>query len=81
MKSAKTILNECFLGVIDFNEEAAIDAMQKYAEEYHKSEVKKLNKPAVIKLVCPNCKDEDIEESKNNYWFCNECGWTWRPGL
>ena len=40
MKSAKTILRKCFLGVIDFNESAALDAMQKY----HKSEVKKLNK-------------------------------------
>ena len=36
MKKAKEILNQCFLGVIDFNEEAAIAAMEKYAEHRSK---------------------------------------------
>ena len=39
------------------------------------------NKPHVIKSTCPNCKDKNIEESKNNYWYCNECGWTWQVVL
>ena len=33
MKTAMEILNECFLGVIDFNEEAAISAMEQYASQ------------------------------------------------
>ena len=33
MKKAKEILNECFLGVIDFNEKAAIAAMEQYARD------------------------------------------------
>lgn len=32
MKTAKEILNECFLGVIDFNEHAALAAMEQYAK-------------------------------------------------
>lgn len=28
---------------------------EQYAKEYHDSEVKKLNIPAVIKSVCPDC--------------------------
>lgn len=32
-RTAKEILNECFLGVIDFNEEAALHAMQLYLKE------------------------------------------------
>jgi len=42
MRSAKSVLRECFLGVIDFNEAAAIDAMKKYAKLYHESKVKKI---------------------------------------
>ena len=33
MKKAKQILSECFLGVIDFNEAAALAAMGKYAKQ------------------------------------------------
>ena len=47
MKNAKSILRECFLGVIDFNEAAAIDAMKKYAKQYHESKVKKNKKIGV----------------------------------
>ena len=43
MRSRKSILRECFLGVIDFNEEAALDAMKRYAELYHESKVKKIS--------------------------------------
>ena len=42
MRSRKSILRECFLGVIDFNEDAALDAMKRYAELYHESKVKKI---------------------------------------
>ena len=33
MKTAKEILSKCFLGVIDFNEAAALGAMEKYAKQ------------------------------------------------
>ena len=33
MKTANQILSDCFLGVIDFNEAAAVDAMEKYAKQ------------------------------------------------
>jgi hypothetical protein len=36
-KSANKILKDCFLGVIDFNEKAAIGAMEKYAKQECKS--------------------------------------------
>ena len=35
---AKEILHECFLGVIDFNEGAAIAAMKKYAKQQIKKQ-------------------------------------------
>ena len=41
MKTAKDILTDCFLGVIDFNEDAALGAMNKYAKLYHKRKVKR----------------------------------------
>ena len=34
MKTAKEILNDCFLGVIDFNEKAALAAMEEYAKQF-----------------------------------------------
>ena len=45
------------------------DAMYKYADEYHKSEVLKLNKPPVIKSVCQH-------EWREGYcrWTCEKCG-------
>jgi len=43
MKAAQKILHECFLGVIDFNEKAAIAAMKKYAKFYHKKKLSQMN--------------------------------------
>ena len=40
-----------------------------------------LHKHIVMKSVCPKCKCEETEKSNNNYWFCNECGWTWQTVL
>ena len=33
MKTAKQILSDCFLGIIDFNETAALAAMERYAKQ------------------------------------------------
>ena len=45
---------------------------EKYAKEYHDSEVKKLNIPAVIESVCPKCgSDRWIKEGA--YCECTEC--------
>lgn len=59
MRTAKSILRECFLGVIDFNEEAALAAMKKYAEVYHESKVKKFSfNPPVIGSFLADLLDE-----------------------
>ena len=43
--------------------------MARMLNDYHESEVKKLNIPAVIKSVCPKCASEDV------IWtcYCNRC--------
>lgn len=49
---------------------------EKYAKEYHDSEVKKLNIPAVSSLVCPKCKSDAIAEYPD-YKECRICGNVW----
>ena len=45
---------------------------EQYAKDYHDSEVKKLNIPAVIKSVCPKCgSDRWIKEGE--FCECTEC--------
>lgn len=63
MRTAKSILRECFLGVIDFNEEAAIAAMKRYAKLYHESKVKKISCNPVLSDSLPiQCtEDKHIE--------------------
>lgn len=36
MRTLSDILNECFLGVIDFNEDAALHAMELYAKQFQR---------------------------------------------
>ena len=53
---------------------------EKYAKEYHNSEVKKLNIPAVIKSVCPKCKSDNtfnVDDSS----ACLQCGNEWQTVL
>ena len=45
IKSAKKILRECFLGVIDFNEKAALHAMELYAEQFRTKVDSEVNYP------------------------------------
>ena len=42
MKTKEKILSECFLGVIDFNESAALAAMEKYAKQQVRISKKKI---------------------------------------
>ena len=44
IKSAKKILRECFLGVIDFNEKAALHAMELYANQFRTKVDSEMNK-------------------------------------
>ena len=49
-------------------------------EEYHLSEVEKLNIPVVVgrseQLVCPECNSEDPDYSRGEY-HCRCCGHDW----
>lgn len=74
MKSKKSVLRECFLGVIDFNEAAALEAMKIYAELYHENKVKKDGKIAVCDAaILPQCRD------MMNSGFCGRCGGKTNP--
>lgn len=45
---------------------------EQYAKEYHDSEVKKLNIPAVIKSVCDNCTAYPFDE-RGKTPLCKTC--------
>ena len=45
-----------------------LDAIQEYAEEYHQSELLKLNKSDVISSVCISC-----DEHKYTHDICIDC--------
>jgi hypothetical protein len=57
-KPSYQLLNARFYHTTD-----VLDAMQEYAEEYHQSELLKLNKSDVISSVCKTCGhpfDDDV---------------------
>ena len=77
MKTPEEILDQYLENYpwIYSGKENAIKAMKLYAELYYDSEVKKLNKPAVIKSVCENCDNTDFNETMGckNYFQDFKC--------
>ena len=54
--------------------------MARMLNDYHESEVKKLNILAVSNLVCPKCKSDAIAEYPD-YKECRICGNVWQGKL
>ena len=54
--------------------------MARMLNDYHESEVKKLNILAVSSLVCPKCKSDAIAEYPD-YKECRICGNVWQGKL
>jgi len=79
MKTPEEILNEVAAeNMINIQQmvttkQLAIIAMRRYAKEYHDSEVKKLNIPAVIKSVCPHCGSESDNIAEPRKYKCGNC--------
>jgi len=74
MKTPLEVLHKYFH---HFNSERTRDlvvkAMEDYAEIYHDSEIKKLNKPAVIKSACDHNWKEWEDEDCNAQMRCTKC--------
>jgi len=66
-KPSYQLLNARFYHTSD-----VLDAMQEYAEEYHQSELLKLNKSDVISSVCNH--DETIKVRNKTIEICKKCG-------
>ncbi len=49
-----------------------LKAMQEYAEEYHQSELLKLNKSDVISSVCTH--EETVKVRNKTIEICKKCG-------
>lgn len=68
-KPSYQLLNARFYHTSD-----VLDAMQEYAEEYHRAELLKLNKSDVISSVCNH---ETIKVRNKTVEICKKCGKPW----
>lgn len=66
-KPSYQLLNARFYHTSD-----VLDAMQEYAEEYHKSEMEKLNKNS-LNTNCKKCNGLTSVPSFGNFIPCDEC--------
>ena len=67
-KTKKQILLDCFLGVIDFNESAALAAMEKYAKQQVRISKKKIkNTSKFVRSIASKTEYIDGMWYKNKY--------------